>query len=115
MSELANTFQMDRFSTRPDEELKQLQFDIDIDPTIMPDEDTIQMNTGDAMATSNRVSDDLQTSIIDCALEDLEDEDDLKFEDINFDGADEEFVGLPSLLGPSWMPAHGFGFNNFDH
>ncbi len=116
MSELANTFQMDRFSTRPDEELKQLQFDIDIDPTIMPDEDAIQMNTGDAMATSNMPnSDDLQTSIIDCALEDLEDEDDLKFEDINFDGADEEFVGLPSLLGPSWMPAHGFGFNNFDH
>ena len=116
MSEAANTFQMDRFSTRPDEELKQLQFDIDIDPTIMPDDDTIQMNTGDAMATSNKPSsDDLQTSMIDCALEDLEDEDDLKFEDINFDAADDEFGGLPSLQGPSWMPAHGFGFNIFDN
>lgn len=120
MSEVATTFQMDRFSTRPDEEqLKQLQFDIDIDQTIMPDEDTIQMNIDDAMATSNKPNSyDLQTSIIDCALDDLEDEDDLKFEDINFDdAADDEFAGgaLPSLVGPSWMPAHGFGFNNFDH
>jgi hypothetical protein len=62
---------------------------------------------GRAASSSKLNGGDMQTSTIDAALEDIED-------DLNFDGFDphyEEFTGLPSLV----MPTFGFNFDNFQY
>lgn len=64
-----------------------------------------------AMATTlNRNGGDLQTSIIDAALEDLED--DMKFDGITFDQHQDEFTSMPAITGYASMGRVPHGFNN---
>eukprot|EP00984_Skeletonema_dohrnii_P021371 scaffold10656_cov88-Skeletonema_dohrnii-CCMP3373.AAC.1 len=91
------------------------EFDIDqaVQEGGRPQEDGPQMDGQKATATMNpKGGNDLQTSIIDAALEDLEE--DLKFDGITFDQHHDEFTGMPSLMGYASMGMSA-GFNNFDN
>ena len=62
-------------------------------------------------ATLNRNGGDMQTSIIDAALEDLDD-DDMKFDGITFDQHQDEFTSMPAITGYASMGRVPHGFNN---
>ena len=116
-----NTYEtMDAVGRTSEEEINFILGDkeFDIDQALQegggPQEDGPQMDGQKATAaTMNpKGGNDLQTSIIDAALEDLEE--DLKFDGITFDQHHDEFTGMPSLMGYASMGMSA-GFNNFDN
>ncbi len=95
--------------------LGEQNFDIDgaVQEGELQEEEEPQMYGRAKAATFNPIGGEIQTSVIDAALEYLDD--DLKFDGITFDQHQDEFTSMPALTGYASMAGFnsGLNFDNF--